>query len=88
MWPDDIWPASQSTQLFNFARSGATTSRSFIDSAVPAFDDQINTFYSTFPTKAAKSDRVVDWTSENSLFVVWIGVNVSYTSYSHSHTAY
>lgn len=62
------------TLTFNFAYGGATTSAALVtpyEPTVLSFVDQVGEFNASI----AKHPAGAPWTSENSLFGVWIGVN-------------
>jgi len=58
-------------QLWNFAWSGATVSKSFVDTGVPSFEEQYQIFDSTFTA----GKPLKQWETNNTLFAIWFGIN-------------
>ncbi|PAV23139.1 carbohydrate esterase family 16 [Pyrrhoderma noxium] len=63
---------------YNYAYGGATIDASLVPSMVLSMTDQVNQFL----TGAANRPSTTPWTSENSLFSFWIGINDLGNSYS------
>jgi hypothetical protein len=60
---------------YNFASGGATTDAKLVTpfaTTVLSFVDQVNLYL-----KSAKTAGFIKWDATNSVFAIWIGVNVS-----------
>lgn len=69
-WPQHfVKYCSANALLFDFAQAGATTNRTLVNTNVLSFEEQINTFNI--------HSREIGWEAANSLFVLFIGINVS-----------
>lgn len=65
---------------YNYAYGGATINASLVEpyeTTVLSFVDQVNQFMTTVASKPASAP----WTSENSLFSAWFGINDIGNSY-------
>jgi len=58
-------------RLWDFAWSGATVSKSFVDTGVPSFEEQYQKFDSTFTA----GKPLKQWETNNTLFAIWFGIN-------------
>lgn len=68
---------------YNYAYGGATINASLVapyESTVLSLTDQVNEFLATAATKPASTP----WTSADSLFSIWIGINDIGNSYGNS----
>ncbi|MCJ1444531.1 MAG: hypothetical protein MMC23_005033 [Stictis urceolatum] len=61
------------TYTFDFAQSGATVSNDITPVGIPAFKDQVPTFYE--PKYSSKPADIAPWTSDNAFFTVFFGIN-------------
>lgn len=71
---------------YNYAYGGATIDASLVTPYLPtvlSLKDQVNEFLDT----AAKKPASTPWTSENSLFSIWIGINDIGNSYGWTNVS-
>lgn len=68
---DDFKKLAPNSMLVNFARAGATTSQSYVQSTATSIEDQVAQWLSVFPNEQ------LPWEAATSLFTVFAGINVS-----------
>lgn len=74
----------RNTLSYNFAVSGATTNNSKVNGNVADFITQVSTFSGSVGTTPHPS--YAPWTSSNSAFAIWFGINDIGNSYAQNNT--
>ncbi|KAM0753382.1 hypothetical protein T439DRAFT_197077 [Meredithblackwellia eburnea MCA 4105] len=77
---------STADNYYDFAVQGATTNNSIVDGVVPSFVEQVILWQSYFVATNDSAPVQVPWSSDTTLFVVWIGINDIGYSYALSRS--